>query len=155
VLLDEWENKVLAGRDISGSTRTRHRWALKILRADLGGTKVRSLTPDRVETALQARADGGLSRGSLDKVKGTLSQVLNWAVRRDVVARNVASVVELPATARAAKEGRTLTLAQAKAFLDAASGTPSRRCGRSCCSSVFGLGRPQGSHGQTSASTRA
>lgn len=73
-LLDDWEGKVLAGREVSGSTRTLHRWALRILRADLGDAKVRSLTPDRVENALQARADSGLSRGSLDKIWGTLSR---------------------------------------------------------------------------------
>jgi hypothetical protein len=33
-LLTEWDSKVLAGRDISGSTLMRHRWALGILRAD-------------------------------------------------------------------------------------------------------------------------
>jgi integrase len=115
---------VLAGRDISGSTLMRHRWALGILRAELGSTRVRTLTPERVESALAARADAGLSRASLEKVRGTLSQVLNWAVRREIVFRNIASVVELPVSSRPAKEGRSLTLDQAQSLLAAASGTP-------------------------------
>ncbi len=123
-LLTEWDSKVLAGRDISGSTLMRHRWALGILRAELGSTRVRTLTPERVESALAARADAGLSRASLEKVRGTLSQVLNWAVRREIVFRNIASVVELPASSRPAKEGRSLTLDQAQSLLAAASGTP-------------------------------
>lgn len=123
-LLTEWDSKVLAGRDISGSTLMRHRWALGILRAELGSTRVRTLTPARVESALAARADAGLSRASLQKVRGTLSQVLNWAVRRQIVFRNIGSVVELPASCRPAKEGRSLTLDQAQSLLTAASGTP-------------------------------
>ena len=40
------------------------------------------LTPERVESALAARADAGLSRASLEKVRGTLSQVLSAENRR-------------------------------------------------------------------------
>ena len=123
-LLTDWEAKVLAVREISGSTLVRHRWALRILRDDLGSTKVRALTPERVEAAFSARAEAGLSRNSLEKVKGTLSQVLNWGVRRDAVARNIATVVELPATSRVAKEGRSLSIEQVKALLNAARSTP-------------------------------
>jgi integrase len=124
VLMREWDTKVLATRDLAPSTIERHRWALKILREDLGGVKVRSLTPDRVERAFATRAEAGLARASILKVRGTLSQVLKWAVRRDLVARNIATVVELPSTARPAKEGRSLTPAQARKFLGTAAGTP-------------------------------
>lgn len=122
-LLDEWEQKVLANKNIKGSTINRHRWALDILRQDLGGTRVRTLTPDRVEKAFAQRAADTLSRASIVKVRGTLSQVLNWGVRRDLVSRNIAGVVEIPAEARPTKEGRSLTLDQARQFLIAAQGT--------------------------------
>ncbi len=36
----------------------RHRWALNILRNDLGSTKVRTLSPERIEKALTDRAAG-------------------------------------------------------------------------------------------------
>lgn len=123
-LLDEWERKVLANKDIKGSTISRHRWALNILREDLGGTRVRTLTPEKVEKAFARRAVDTLSRASIVKVRGTLSQVLKWGVRRDVVSRNVATVVEIPAEARTTKEGRSLSLDQARQFLAASEGTP-------------------------------
>ena len=123
-LLDEWETKVLAIKDIKGSTINRHRWALNILREDLGGTRVRSLTPDRVEKAFAKRAADTLSRASIIKVRGTLSQVLKWGVRRDLVSRNIASVVEIPAEARPTKEGRSLSLDKARQLLAASEGTP-------------------------------
>lgn len=123
-LLAEWDTKVLSGREIADSTIMRHRWALRILREDLGTTRVRMLSPDRVEAALRARSESGLSRASLEKVRGTLSQVLKWALRREVVSRNVATVVELPVDSRPSKEGRSLNLTEAKALLAAAEGTP-------------------------------
>lgn len=95
-----------------------------ILRADLGSTKVRTLSPERVEKALTDRAQAGYSRSSLTKLRGTLSQVLKWSVRRDLVARNVASVVELPAEARAPKEGRSMSLDQAREFVAGAVNSP-------------------------------
>ena len=123
-LIDQWEAKVLPNKNIRGSTMGRHKWALNILRNDLGSTRVRTLSPERIEKALTDRAQAGFSRSSLTKIRGTLSQVLKWGVRRDLVARNVASVVELPAEARPAKEGRSLTLEQAKEFIAAIAGTP-------------------------------
>jgi integrase len=123
-LIDQWEDKVLPNKNIKGSTVGRHKWALNILRNDLGSTRVRTLSPERIEKALTDRAQAGFSRSSLTKIRGTLSQVLKWGVRRDLVARNVASVVELPAEARPAKEGRSLTLEQAKEFIAAIAGTP-------------------------------
>jgi len=122
-LLDQWEAKVLPNKNIKGSTMGRHKWALNILRADLGSTKVRTLSPERVEKALTDRAQAGYSRSSLTKLRGTLSQVLKWGVRRDLVARNVAAVVELPAEARAPKDGRSMSVDQARDFIAAAGGT--------------------------------
>lgn len=123
-LIDQWEAKVLPNKNIKGSTVGRHKWALNILRNDLGGAKVRTLSPERIEKALTDRAQAGFSRSSLNKIRGTLSQVLKWGVRRDLVARNVASVVELPAEARPVKEGRSLSLEQAKDFIAASAGSP-------------------------------
>ena len=113
-LMHEWETKVLTTRHISASTTGRHRWAINILREDLGGTKLRTLTPDQVEQAFEARAEAGCARASIIKVRGTLSQILKWAIRRDLVTRNIAIVVELRTGARPTKEGRSLTPDQAK-----------------------------------------
>ena len=64
----------------------------------------------------------GYARASLEKVRGVLVQVLRHAERQGLVARNVAALVPTPAGPRAT--GRSLTLEQARALLQAARGHP-------------------------------
>jgi len=123
-VLEQWSTKALPNRNLQQPTLEVHRWACGILRNELGGKRVKTLTPDQVETAFQRRSDAGLSRNSLIKLRSTLSQALAWAERRGLVAKNVASIVELPADARAPQAGRAMTVSQAHAFLAAAQGTP-------------------------------
>ena len=42
------------------------------------------------------RRDGALSRNSLIELRSTMSRALAWGMRRDLVARNVAAIAELP-----------------------------------------------------------
>ena len=122
-LLDRWAEKALPNRNLQQPTLEVHKWARRILVEDLGGKRVRSLTPDHIEAAFQRRAESGFSRNSLVKLRSTLGQALAWAERRGLATRNVARIVELPHAARPAAEGRSMTAAQAREFLAAASGT--------------------------------
>ena len=138
-LLVAWEAKGLPNRDLSPSQRMAHRWAISILTEDLGRRRLRTLSPDHVEAAFARRAlgvertsktsgrgrvaGGPLSRGSLIKLRSTLNQALAWAQRRDLIARNIAPLVELPPGARPPTPGRSMTVEQAMAFLAAARGT--------------------------------
>lgn len=137
-LLGVWAEKALPNRDLSPSRLAGHKWAIKILTEELGGTKVRRLTADQIEAAFLRRtkpidvkkrkgrgrtSGAALSRSSLIKLRSTLSQALTWAQRRNLVARNVAALVELPATAATSKTGKSLTVAEAKTFLRAAGGS--------------------------------
>ena len=138
-LLTTWARKALPNRNLSPSRLAGHRWAIDILIEDIGRLKLRSLTADQVEAAFVRRAEvsvpavsragrggrrrGSLSRSSLVKVRSTLNQALSWAQRRDLVTRNVASLIELPAAATPAKTGKSLTLKQANRLLAAAAGT--------------------------------
>ncbi len=138
-LLDIWAEKALPNRHLSPSRLAGHRWAIAILTEELGHLKVRNLTADHVEAAFARRAQttttppkrngrgrtmgGALSRSSLVKVRSTLNQALSWAQRRDLVSRNVATLVELPASAAPSKTGKSLTLEQAQRLLAAAAGT--------------------------------
>lgn len=149
-LLTEWDSKVLAGRDISGSTLMRHRWALGILRAELGSTRVRTLTPGRVESALAARADAGLSRASLEKVRGTLSQVLNWAIG----ARSCFGTSPRSSNCRRRRDQRR-KVARSRSIRHSRSspphrGRPSKPCGRPCSFSVSGPARRRACRDRTS-----
>lgn len=137
-LLRLWEQKGLASRSISDSQRAAHRWAINILTADLGSRRLRSLRPDHLEHAFTKRAEGtatvsakrggrgrsagsALSRESLIKIRSTLNQALTWAQRRDLIARNIAPLVELPAAAAPRNVGRSMTREEAIRFLEAAS----------------------------------
>jgi integrase len=121
-LLSRWEAKVLAGRDLAPRTAETYRWALGVLRADLGARRVRKLSADTIEAAFDVRASAGMSRASLVKIRSVLGQALDWSMRRGLVGSNVARIVELPAEARRTPLGRALTVEQAKTLLREAEG---------------------------------
>ncbi|MDW3216750.1 MAG: tyrosine-type recombinase/integrase [Ilumatobacteraceae bacterium] len=121
-LLDRWEAKALAGRDVAPRTAETYRWALGVLSADLGSRRVRKLSADAVEAAFATRASEGMSRASLVKVRSVLGQALDWSMRRGLVGTNVARIVELPAEARRTPPGRALTVDQAKKLVQEAEG---------------------------------
>lgn len=118
-LLDRWEAKVLPAGHLSVRTLDTYAWACSILRADLGTIRLRRLTPELVEDAFEARAVAGMSRASLVKVRSVLGKALEYAQRRGMVSQNVARIVELPAQARRAEEGRSMTVEQARTLLAA------------------------------------
>ncbi|MFK7920064.1 MAG: tyrosine-type recombinase/integrase [Ilumatobacter sp.] len=137
-LLTAWADKALPNRELADSAMTSHRWAIRILVEEIGNVKVRRLTPDQVEAAFLRRTKqtgtakrsgrgrttgAALSRSSLVKIRSTLSQALKWAQRRNLVARNIATLVEIPAGAAKPKSGKSLTVAEAKLLLAAAAGT--------------------------------
>lgn len=116
-LLTRWESRVLPAGNLSVRTLDTYAWACSILRADVGTVRLRQLTPERVEDAFEARAAAGMSRASLVKIRSVLGKALDYAQRRGAIARNVARVVELPAEARRADEGRSMTAEQARTLL--------------------------------------
>jgi len=123
-LLNQWAEKGLPARNLQPASLATHDWARKIIVEDIGTKRVRSLSPTDVETMLQQRADNGLSKASLMKLRTTLRIALQWAERRELVARNVARVSELPADARAASSRKSMTAELLRAFLEASEGTP-------------------------------
>lgn len=137
-LLEVWAEKALPNRDLSPSRLAGHKWAIKVLTEELGGSRVRRLTADQIEAAFLRRtrpidvkkrkgrgrtSGAALSRNSLIKLRSTLSQALTWAQRRNLVARNVAALVEIPAIAASSKAGKSLTVEEAKTLLTAAEGS--------------------------------
>ena len=124
-LLADWSRKALPNRNLEPATVTMHRANIAVMTGDdLGRRRIRTLTPEQVAAFLERRSELGRARRTLAGYRTTLRLALGWAERRGVVARNVASVVELPATARSAKSGRTMTAEQARAFLAAAEDSP-------------------------------
>lgn len=118
-LLTRWETRVLPAQGLSVRTLDTYRWACNMLRKDLGTKRLARLTPEDVETAFDKRADDGMSRASLVKVRSVLGKALDWAMRRRAIDGNVARIVELPAAARRQQEGRSMTADQARTVLAA------------------------------------
>ena len=118
-VIDRWAVTVLPGLGLAPPTVTVNRWALGVLTTDLGSKRLTVLTPEAVELAFGRRADAGMSRESLIKLRSVLSKVLAWAERRQYVTRNVAKLVDLPAAAKRTEAGRALDVEQARALLKA------------------------------------
>jgi integrase len=137
-LLGMWEAKALPNKHPSPSQTVSQRWAIRVLTAEIGSRRVRHLRPDDVEAALanrrvrqpttKTRAEVGptrpLSRSSMIKIRSTLNQAMTWAVRRELIGRNIAPLVELPRDAAPPRPGASLTVSEALRFLEAAKGTP-------------------------------
>lgn len=123
-LLDMWLKVGLPARARvkSQNTLDLHRWAVEQARPVIGAKTLRALDVEDVERLLAGLADRGLAQGSVARVRSVLVSALKWAQRRKLVAWNAAELAEMPGNARPAKEGRSLTLDEAKALLTAAEG---------------------------------
>lgn len=122
-----------ASEDSTEATEYNYRWALAQA-APLGGKRLRDLTTGDVEGLLRQLATrkpakakegragrrGPLGRSSLARVRFALAVVLEEAVRRDIIARNVARAARLPRKAAKPVPRRSLTPDEAEALMTAA-----------------------------------
>src|SRR3954447_11352883 len=84
----------------------------------IGSRHLRELTADDVDKLMRDMATAGYSKHTMVRVHGELARILRFAERRGKVMRNVATLVDVPAGPK--KRGRSLTVKQAKAVLEAA-----------------------------------
>jgi len=119
--LDRWLDEVVALRVASPNTLANYRWAVDMhIKPALGTRRLRDLTADDVGRLVRTRLDGGLSHSSVMRIRAVLVQALRHGEHYGYVSRNVAQVVDLPRAPR--REGRSLTVEQARMLLDAAKG---------------------------------
>lgn len=136
VWIDWWLETVGAAQeDASEATEYNYRWALEQA-SSVGGKRLRDLTTGDVEGLLRQLATrkpskpkegragrrGPLARSSLSRVRHALSVVLEEAVRRDMIARNVAKSARLPKVAAKAVPRRSLTPQEAEDLMAAGEG---------------------------------
>ena len=122
-LVDMWFEKGLPSRNLQPGSVASHDWARKIIVEDIGHKRLKTLSPDDVEVMFRRRCDAGLSKSSLSKIRTTLRIALQWAERREIVFRNVATVSELPPDAAPSPPLKSMTSEQVRAFLSASEGT--------------------------------
>ncbi|MDA8285586.1 MAG: hypothetical protein M0Z42_20315 [Actinomycetota bacterium] len=86
----------------------------------LGRHRLRDLTPEHVDRFLRAKADTGLSRSSVGRLRSILTDALTHAERRQLVTRNAGRLSNLPASTAAAGGQRALTTAEREQFITTA-----------------------------------
>jgi integrase len=123
--LDWWlttlEAKASAGAK-SVNTVDNARWAVETwIKPALGGKRLREIEPEHVEMLLAKMVADGKARRTVGRVRSYFGQALATAERRNKVARNVARIAEMPATATPAGR-RALTPEEAATLLSAMAG---------------------------------
>ena len=119
-LLGRWIDSVLPGT-VATNTMVNYATIARVhILPTLGRTRLAKLTPTAVQALLQAKTQEGYSPTTVRRIRGVLVQVLKQAERWGLVARNVAALTNGPRIPK--REGRTLTIDQAKALLAAARG---------------------------------
>jgi integrase len=86
----------------------------------IGHRRLRELSADDVDKVMRDLKAAGYSKSTMVRVHGEIARILRFAERRGKVMRNVATLVDVPAGPK--KQGRSLTVAQARTLLDAAVG---------------------------------
>jgi hypothetical protein len=117
--VDDWLEGGLPGR--SERTRSIYREALTPLLECIGARPLRELTARDVRKGLDALSDR-LSTRYLQIARAALARAIRYAEAHDLVARNVATLVDAP-KGQVGRPSRSLTLDQSLALLEAAQGS--------------------------------
>jgi len=113
---DDWLREGLDGR--SAKTIKKNENVLAPILTAIGARRLRELTADDVHQALTTMADR-YSTAAVAMGHNALTRVIRHAEARDLVARNVATLVDTP-KGQAGRPSKSLTLDQASALLAAA-----------------------------------
>jgi integrase len=120
--LDHWLSTVIDGRVGSDNTRANYAQAVRVhIIPALGKTRLDKLTPEDIDRFLAAKAEAGLSRTYVARIRTLLADALRHAERRGLVNRNAAALSVMPRT-KVATPRRSLSPTEARAFLEAATG---------------------------------
>ena len=118
-----WAAEQLAVRDVMDSTRTNYQNVLDgYLVPTFGRRTLAKLSPAHVEYGLAQLARDGLASNTIRLTKVVLGMVCDAAERDGILGRNPCRTARLP-KARAPKERRAMTPAQAEKLLDNTAGT--------------------------------
>jgi integrase len=120
-VVEDWLAYGLAGRSPSTVAKCRTLCRTHVLPA-LGARKLRELTAADVDRWLASKAEV-LSTSTLQNLHNYLHRAVSRAMARDLVKRNVVALCGVP-SGRGGRPSKSLTMAQARALLDAAEGSP-------------------------------
>lgn len=119
--LTGWQERRALSQDVAPATLTSYRDVTRLyLTPHLGGIRLADLTPTHVETMTAKMVAAGKSPRTASIARAVLRRALTDAVRDGLVIRNAAQLARPPRQPR--REGRTLTIDQARALLDHVAG---------------------------------
>ena len=117
--LDRWLATVVTARVGAERTVTDYTGALAHVKRSLGTVPVIKLSPEQVDRFLQSKADTGLSRSYVGRMRMLLADALSHAEHRGLVARNVAALSVMP-KCKPKPERQPFTAEQIKSLIEAA-----------------------------------
>jgi integrase len=121
--VDVWVTRVLAGRKLAPRTRERYERHCRVITEELGSRRLSKLSADDIEAMLDRQlGEGAHSRDTLTKLRSTLVQILEFAVRRGLAVRNPAAHATVPAVAAREAARASLTPEQARVLFAACDG---------------------------------
>jgi integrase len=127
-VIDLWTDRVLPSRKLAASTVSSYEWMADLWREELGTARLRALTVDHVEAALDRLAKGSQGRElgvrSLTMMRQVLIQILDTAINRRMIDYNPASHAKFSARAKPTQPRRSLTKEEADALWDASDAGP-------------------------------
>ncbi len=115
--LRSWTADVLPHRVGPGTVANYRSLIERHLVPALGRHRLRDLTPEHVDRFLRAKADAGLSRSSVGRLRSILTDALTHAERRQLVVRNAGRLSILPGSTAAPAGQRALTAAERDRFI--------------------------------------
>jgi integrase len=111
------------GTKLAPQTIAAYRHCAANLKREIGHLRTASVRVRDLDDAFNRLAAGGdKARQTLVKTRSVLSMVFAFAVKREEMARNLATSITMPLEARESKEGKSLTIEQARAVKTAAIG---------------------------------
>jgi integrase len=119
-LFNRWYEDVLS-HQVSPNTLSNYKSvADHHILPSLGKQRIANLTTNEVDRLLSMKMKGPLSVSSVQRIRSVLAQALDQAMRWGWVNRNVATLARAPRSER--KEGRSLTIEQARQLLESLHG---------------------------------
>lgn len=115
-LLDRWRTDILTHQVAPSAAVNYEGIARTHIIPTIGRKKLTELTTADVDRLISKKMAEGLSVSTVRRVRSVLAQALDQAVRWGWVSRNVAQLARAPKSER--NEGRTLTVNEARVFLD-------------------------------------
>ncbi|MEZ5225839.1 MAG: site-specific integrase [Acidimicrobiales bacterium] len=127
--LDQWLTEVLPGTVSAGTLKNYSEVAKYWIIPQIGDVKLAELTPGHVERMLRALAADGKSTNTQRLARSVLRRALRRAQQQGVLSRNVAQIADGVKVSKK-KEGRALSIEQARTLLDHIASSDNRRIKR-------------------------